>query len=514
MSLISLKFLIFVVIAVVGYYLIPKKYQWIWLLVFSYIYYISSGVKIVFFLVFSTAVTYMTGLLLQKSEEKESTLGKKKIKARKRKIITLALLLDFGMLGILKYTNFLLGSIGSVLGSSVPEFDFLLPLGISFYTFQSAGYVLDVYWGKCKPERNVFKFALFVSFFPQLMQGPIGRFETLAVQLYARHSFDGQRIERGVRRILWGYFKKLVIADNAAMFVNSIFGNVDQYSGLAIIGVLAYSAQLYGDFSGGIDVVSGIACLFGIDLDENFRRPYFATSITDFWHRWHITLGTWMKDYIFYPISLSKWMSRFGKKARKKLGKQIGRALPICIANIIVFLVVGIWHGAAWKFIVYGLYNGLVIGISGMLAPQFRQWKNALHINDKGKGWMVFQILRTFVLVNISWFFDMASNVPDALKMMRYAVTKFEISELFTAGIIPLGNNNPKYIMLVIATILFGCAVLFVVSVFQERGLTEAELYRKVPFALRCLCYVAILFILPVLGAVPVTSGGFIYAQF
>ena len=221
---------------------------------------------------------------------------------------------------------------------------------------------------------------LFCVLFPQILQGPIGRYSRLACQLFEPHAFGLQQITRSLELILWGFFKKMVLADNAAVFADAIFGEPEKYSGLAIAGVLAYSIQLYGDFSGGMDVVQGIAGLFGITLDENFRRPYFAVSVTDFWHRWHITLGTWMKDYVFYPVSLSGFMGKFGKSARKKFGKTLGRALPICIANIIVFLLVGIWHGAAWKFIAYGLYNGLIIGVSGIMAPNYRKWKSALHI--------------------------------------------------------------------------------------------------------------------------------------
>ena len=214
----------------------------------------------------------------------------------------------------------------------------------------------------------------------------------------------------------------MVLADNAGIFVDAIFGDLQTYKGLAIAGVLAYTVQLYGDFSGGMDVVIGIASMFGIELDENFKQPFFARSITDFWHRWHITLGTWMKDYVFYPVSLSKWMGRFGKMAKKRFGKTIGRALPICLANLIVFLVVGIWHGAAWKYIVYGMYNGVIIAVSGLLAKPYREWKKKLHISDKSRGWICFQILRTFLLVNISWFFDRADTVKDALTMMKNAV--------------------------------------------------------------------------------------------
>lgn len=279
MSLISMEFLTFVAVAVIGYYLIPKRYQWVWLLAFSYIYYASSGMKYLVFLLYTTVVTYGIARMIYGADQKFAK-QKEKIKTYKKSIMVLALLLDFGMLAVLKYTNFAISNVNTLFHADIRMVKFLLPLGISFYTFQSVGYILDVYWKRYEPEKNIFKFALFVSFFPQILQGPIGRYSNLAHQFYEEHSFDFMRIERGVQRVLWGFFKKMVIADTAAVFVDAIFDQYQTYNGLAILGVLAYSAQLYGDFSGGMDVVIGIASMFGIEMDENFKRPYFSISIT------------------------------------------------------------------------------------------------------------------------------------------------------------------------------------------------------------------------------------------
>lgn len=510
MSFVSTEFLLFVAIAAAGYYLIPKKFQWMWLLLFSYIYYASSGIKFLFFLLFTTLTTYGAAIWIEHVNQQQSD-DKKKIAKKKRNITIIGLLLNFGMLALLKYVNFGIININAIFKADFTFPDFLLPLGISFYTFQSMGYLLDVNWGKCKAERNPFRFALFVSFFPQILQGPIGRFDRLAHQLYAEHSFNWERTEKALQLILWGFFKKMVLADNAGIFVDTIFGNYQDYPGLSIIAVLLYSVQLYGDFSGGMDVVMGIANLFDITMDENFRRPYFARSITDFWHRWHITLGTWMKDYIFYPLSLSRPMNRFGKFARKQFGKNIGRTLPICIANIVVFLVVGIWHGAAWKFIAYGLYNGLIIAFSGLMAQNYRKWKKALHINEKSKMWILFQILRTFLLVNISWFFDRANSVGDAFGMMKNALTHFNPAELLT---IPMGESGTGFTPVGIGIIILASAILFTVSVFKERGICIRSAIAAKPIVLRWAIYLFLVFALPVLGQPPTATGGFIYAQF
>lgn len=503
-----MEFLIFVGIAVIGYYLIPKRFQWIWLLIFSYIYYASSGIKILFFLLYTTITTYGTGRLLDRVNHKE--LPRNEAKSRKRRILIGCLLLNFGMLAVLKYTNFAIENVNAIFHAGISFQKLILPLGISFYTFQSMGYIIDVYWGKYEAEKNPFRFALFVSFFPQLLQGPIGRFDRLARQLYEQHSFDLLKAQYALQLMLWGFFKKLVLADRAAVVVNQVFQNYTQYSGVTnIVAVLMYSIQLYMDFSGGMDVVMGVAALFGVELDQNFKRPYFATSITDFWHRWHITLGTWMKDYIFYPVSLSKWMGKFGKWSKKAFGKKTGRVVPICVANIIVFLVVGIWHGAAWKYIAYGLYNGLIIAISSLLAPLYRKGFEKFHINPKSGAWHVVQILRTFLLVNISWYFDMAVSLSAAFAMMKSTVTGLSLATLTDGSLMMLGLDKLDYMILAM-----GCLVVFLISFLKERGIQIRESLGRKPLVIRWAVYGMLVFGIPMFGYVMTTTGGFIYAQF
>ena len=503
-----MEFLIFVGIAVIGYYLIPKRFQWIWLLIFSYIYYASSGIKILFFLLYTTITTYGTGRLLDRVNHKE--LPRNEAKSRKRRILIGCLLLNFGMLAVLKYTNFAIENVNAIFHAGISFQKLILPLGISFYTFQSMGYIIDVYWGKYEAEKNPFRFALFVSFFPQLLQGPIGRFDRLARQLYEQHSFDLLKAQYALQLMLWGFFKKLVLADRAAVVVNQVFQNYTQYSGVTnIVAVLMYSIQLYMDFSGGMDVVMGVAALFGVELDQNVKRPYFATSITDFWHRWHITLGTWMKDYIFYPVSLSKWMGKFGKWSKKAFGKKTGRVVPICVANIIVFLVVGIWHGAAWKYIAYGLYNGLIIAVSSLLAPLYRKGFEKFHINPKSGAWHVVQILRTFLLVNISWYFDMAVSLSAAFAMMKSTVTGFSLATLTDGSLMMLGLDKLDYMILAM-----GCLVAFLISFLKERGIQIRESLGRKPLVIRWAVYGMLVFGIPMFGYVMTTTGGFIYAQF
>ena len=539
MSFLSMKFLLFLAAAVAGYYVIPKQLQWVWLLIFSYIFYLASGPAAVVFILTTTATTFLGGLWLEHTDRAlacalDRTLArdpdrlrrpanpqqplspdekkalKARFKQRKKWITALVLFVNFGILAALKYRNFAADNMNLLFGTHFSSAKLLLPLGISFYTFQSMGYLIDVYRGKYAPDRNPFRFALFVSFFPQILQGPIGRYDRLASQLYGQKNFSLTRIERGLQLMLWGYFKKIVIADRAAVVVSEVFGNYQSYGGILVMaGVLCYSLQLYGDFSGGMDVIMGASECFGISLDANFKRPYFAQSISDFWHRWHITLGTWMKDYVFYPFSLSKGMNKLGKYCKKHFGKHVSRVLPVCIANLLVFFLVGVWHGPAWKFIVYGLYNGIIIAAGNLLAPIYTQMARKLHIPAESRPWMAVRILRTFLLVNISWYFDMAVSLGAALTMMKNTVTGFSLAALWDGSLLRLGLDLKDY-----AALALSCTVLLAVSLLQENHVNIRDTLAAKPLAARWCVYLMLLFSIPLLGQITMTGGGFIYAQF
>ena len=239
---------------------------------------------------------------------------------------------------------------------SFPFVNLLLPMGISFYTFQTMGYIIDVYRGKYGAEKNIGKLALFVSFFPQLIQGPISRFDDLSLSLYKEHNFDAKGFSFGFQRVLWGYFKKLVIADRIVIAVLEITKNPETYDGIfVLVGMVFYAIQLYADFTGGIDITIGIAQMLGIKVKENFNRPYFSKSIVEYWRRWHITMGTWFKDYIFYPLSVCKPMLNISKSSRKRFGEQIGKRVPVYLSTMTVWFTTGLWHGASWNFVVWGL---------------------------------------------------------------------------------------------------------------------------------------------------------------
>ena len=504
------------------YYLAPRCARWIVLLAVSLGFYASRAASCLPFILLTALSVWGAALRIGQiterceaqisaSKENLAPAERKNVRAaaKKRKRVWMlgALLLNFAILAVLKYTDDVRGWLGaSPLG-------LLLPLGISFYTFQSTGYLLDVYNGKTKPERNPAKFCLFVSFFPQLIQGPIGRYDALAHQLTEPHEFDAETIQRGVVLIFWGLLKKLVLADRVMPLVDAVFSAEAGSIGgaAALVGVLTYSLQQYCDFSGGIDLVTGIAELFGIHLAPNFKRPYFAVSLADFWRRWHISLGAWMRDYVFYPFALTKTMGKLSKAAKKRFGSEFARGIPAALGNILVFLLVGLWHGATTNYILWGLYNGVLLAVSALIEPAYKCFDKKYTALTASRGFHIFRVLRTFVIVNIGWFFDRCARAGDALFMLGSIVTDFRPKQItrawFAASGLPMAD-----------IVVVGCftLLLFGVSLAQERGVPvrDALIHLRKP-ARWVLLYALILAVLVfgVWGS-GFSEAGFIYYQF
>lgn len=540
MNYTSLNFILFVALTVLVYFLFPlKKQKWTVLLVASYVFYLFAGYKYVAFILFTTVSTYLFALWINrigvKSKEtlklNKQTWDKDKkkkfknsIKHKKRLVMALVLVVNFGILAFLKYYNFFAGSLKDVMGMfgigfSAPTLKLFLPLGISFYTFQSMGYIVDVYREKVAPEKNIAKLALFVSFFPQIIQGPISFYDQLAHQLYEPHKFDFTRFKYGMELILWGFFKKLIIADRAVVAINTVTADYAAYNGTTLtFTILLYALQLYADFSGGIDISRGVAQIFGIDMVDNFKRPYFAKSINDYWRRWHITLGAWLKNYLFYPLAMSNLFINASKKMKgtkfgsTKAGAHIAKVLPTSIASLIVFLVVGIWHGANWKYVAFGIWNGGIIMISILLKPVFDWVLAKLRINAQSFGYGVFQMFRTFLVVLVGYVFDVAPNFAQAMNTFKLAFT----DQSFSVGwsqISELGLDKFDY-----SIIIFAMIVVFVASVIQERhsSTTIREMLDKKSFALRGLVIFAGLMLVLVFGIYGpgYDPAAFVYMQF
>lgn len=339
-SITSVKFVVFFLIVIVCYFLVPKKFKNVVLLIGSVAFYMFAVPKYIILMLFSTLVTYFAARLL----ESQTTVK------RRRFVMALNILANLGILGVFKYYNFFGGIITSVMALAgltvaIPALTLIQPLGISFYTFQVIGYCIDVYRGNIKAEKNFIIYSLFVSFFPQIGAGPIGRAGDLIPQFRESHTFNVPDVTSGLRLVLLGAFKKIAIADTLAIFVNYVFNNlqINQYKGATlVITMILYSVQIYCDFSGYSDMASGCARILGFRLMENFNAPYLSTSVTQFWGRWHISLSSWFKDYLYYPLGGNR--KGFVRK---------------CLNILIIFLVSGIWHGASLHFVAWGLLHGI-----------------------------------------------------------------------------------------------------------------------------------------------------------
>lgn len=524
MSYTAFTFIIFMIVTGLLYFLMPRRARWGVLLAASYIFYFLSSKLLLLSLLATTVSVYLSGLALGRinaqfnlakktvpKEEKKAL--RQKTASRKKLVVFLAVLFNFGLLLFFKYFNFFGDTVNSIFSlfselSPVPHLKLIMPLGISYYTLQSVSYVVDVYRGKVEPDRHFGRLALFISFFPQIVEGPIGRYGQLAHQLYEPHRVSCANLLQGMEMILWGLFKKMVVADRAGIFVDAVFHNSAAYTGLPVIlAVLLYTIQIYADFSGVMDIVRGVARLFGIQMALNFRRPFFSISVQEFWRRWHITLGAWLRDYVFYPVSLSKPILALGKKAKKVFKGHAGRQLPAICALFFVWFGNGLWHGAGWKFIVYGLYYYVIMTIGTLFEPLSVKALAALHIDREGKPWRVFQIIRTCVFV---YFGMLIFRAPG----LRYAGRIF--LSMFRGPFLGGSLLLPKFAAA--DWLLLGIAVLLmlVVSVLQERNISVRALIAKLPLPIRWVIYFAALFSVIIFGIYGdgYHVGTFLYGQF
>ena len=546
MALTSLPFALFTIITALVYFVYPKKEQrWVILLIASCFFYVYNSFQYSAFILITIITVYLASSgMTAISEETRSVVKAKKAEwsreerkaykeaadKKRRRILAGVLVLNFGILFILKYFNFLSGSIAAIIGASpdsAPQIRLLLPLGISFYTFIATGYLIDVYRETIEPERNIFKFALFVSFFPHIIQGPISSYSKLRSQLIEPHDLEWLNFKHGIMLICWVLFKKLVIADRVWIAIKAyysnggIYGNDDfaGYSGTMVLFVtLLYALQLYADFSGGIDISRGICRILGIELEMNFRQPYFSKSISEYWRRWHISLGAWMKNYVFYPIAMSDLSKRVSKSiagssfGKTAAGKHLSRVLMTAVASFIVFLLVGIWHGANSKYIAFGVWNGLIIMLSALLGPVYEKTRNALHIRESAAWWKLFQMLRTFIIVLIGYVFDIADNFTNAMQMLWLMLT-----DQTTSGVMKqlhtLGLVKAEYAAVMICTLVL---LYFSIRLEQTSLDSPADLLERRSGFIQWIALFMLIICILIAGTYgPIYDpAGFIYMQF
>ena len=525
MSLISEAFVLFSLVLLVLYFLVPGKYQWCVLLAFSCFFYLYAGARYSVFILITAVSAYACSLAVAKIQNKRATYLKENkasltkeeraaYKQRKNKqcrtVMVLTLLLNVGILCVFKYSDFILQQLNAVIPNApLPDsLHLIIPLGISFYTFQTVGYVLDVYWEKIEPQRNFAKLLLFVSFFPQVTQGPISAYSDLAPQLYEPHTFQYRNFSLGIQRMIWGFFKKMVIADVAAPLVRTAFDSFQTMNGnQVLLSAFLYSLQIYADFSGYMDIVCGLCQILGIHLTENFERPYFSKSVAEYWRRWHISLGTWFKTYIYYPVAFSGFSKKCSNLGIRFLGKTVGKTISASIALIVVWFCTGLWHGASWAYIAWGGLNGLAIILSMWLEPVFKRMKTACRINEKSWGWRAFATLRTFFLVTMIKVFPEVGGFRAGAGFWKHCFINWDLSLDMTL-FYPIATRTQLVLLAV------GAVLMFVTSLMQRKESVRQQIARW-PVVLRYGIFVLLFFAI-ILYGVPAqnTGGGFIYAQF
>jgi alginate O-acetyltransferase complex protein AlgI len=486
----SVEFLFFLPVVTILYFLVPAKVRWLLLLAASYVFFLSWIPEYIFLILISTSIAFISAIKLENETDATS----------RRRYLWASIFINLGILIVFKYYNFINENVRMVFGTftaayPVPNLHLLAPLGISFYTLQIVGYLLDVYHRRLKAERNAGIFALFVSFFPQLAAGPIERGKNMLPQFHANHAFDYERVTGGLIRIAWGFFKKLVIADRLGLLVNTVYSNPGSYVGNPLIlATYAFAIQIYFDFSAYSDIAIGTAQILGFDLKENFKQPYFSKSVPEFWRNWHISLSTWFRDYIFYPLR----RSILGNNSTKT-----GNFLPLVIPPMVTMLLSGLWHGAQWTFVVWGGLHGVFILLDMYWNQKASHRLNFIKLPEFVlSGWKMFV---TFNLISFTWIFFRAHSLPDAFMIIRnlFVGLRFESSGI--GSIMPGG----KYELLIA---LCAIALALLVDVLQHRNVSLRTFALRQPIWLRWSAYYVLFLIILIFGKFGLDE--FFYIQF
>ncbi len=485
----SFDFLVFFPIVVFVYFIIPVKARGIWLLITSYYFYMSWNPKYALLIVASTVITYISGILIKKCRERERT-------AIAKYILIVCLICNLSILIVFKYSNFLLSSIStlfSLFGIQLTfrHLDFLLPVGISFYTFQALGYTLDVYKRKIDPEPNFLKYSLFVSFFPQLVAGPIERSEELLPQIQNVEKikvWNYPRIKDGFFLMMWGLFQKIVIADRISLLVDTVVHDYSKYGFLEIsVAMVLFAIQIYCDFDGYSNMARGAASIMGFKLMQNFKRPYLAGNIKDFWDRWHISLTSWFTDYLYIPL---------GGNRKGCLRKYLN--------ILIVFGVSGIWHGASWNYVVWGLIHALfrIVGdIKFRITSKYALFRTNTCFSSRLRN-----MTGTFILVDFAWIFFVADSFRHGVDLIRQM-----FSAAYTVGVTDLGLDSKNWIVL-----LGSVVILLFVDLLRENGYSLSSAIEKQEMWFRWILYFGLIWCIIMFGiyGFAYDASTFIYFQF
>lgn len=506
MTLTSFSFLCFFALSLVVYYAVPCRFRWVALLVFSAAFFLLSATPwTVVYLLASVVSASLCVRIIAKA--KQSGQDKKAKWA-----LTVGIVANVGMLAVLKYTNFAIFNINAIAGTAIEKVAFPAPLGISFYTLSLVGMLLDCYWGIAQPDANGLKIGLYIAYWPALTSGPVTRYGEVAPSLYEGHKLDWKNIVFGLERMLWGTFKKLVISAPLGVVVDTIYADTATYSGLYIwLAVVLFMLQLYADFSGCMDIILGASECYGVTLPENFRTPFFSRSVQEYWQRWHITVGAWLRDYIMYPILRSGTWRKMTKWIKKHWGKKAARQIPSYLGMFCVWLAIGLWHGGDWKYVLgTGIWFWLWIVLGQVCEPLAKKVNAFLHIRTDSFCWKLYQSLRTFVLVAVGNMFFRLDSIGSVFSAVGSGFSVFN-PWIFTDGsLYTLGLEQKEFHVTLAALVL-----LLIVSALQEKESVRERIARQnLPF--RWLIWLALLMAVLIFGQYGpgYDAASFIYANF
>ncbi len=521
MTVNSLYFLLFLTCLLFAYYVFWQKYRFAALLAGSVAFYVLACATSPVYLFLTSLSIWAAGLWMDRQErlcaqlcEKDrehAAQWKRACKKKKKGAATVATLLNLAILLTLKYGGFFGEMANAVLGwagisIAIPQF--LAPLGISYYTLIAIGYVIDLYKGKFPAQKNYAKLLLFLAYFPQMTQGPFNRYQPMAAQLYEGHRFSYHNFSYGCQRMLWGFFKKMVVADNLQPVSQAIFDGFRELPGpTCFVGCVALTVSMYADFSGYMDIVAGASQLFGISIAENFARPFFSKSLAEYWRRWHISLGSWFRDYVFYPLAVSKPAVKFGKKGRKWFGPRVGKLFPSLFALTFVWVGTGLWHDASWRYIFWGFANGAVIMGAMVLEPYFAKAKEKLSIRSDAKAWQFFCMARTFLLVCLLKIFPGPASTAASVAFAKRLFTAFSMPKGLGEWLPGIGTGD-------VIWLFFAIFLIFLVDALEEKQ-DMRDMLAKKPVWVRWGAYLFLLVYLLAVGKWNTSgTGGFAYAQF
>ena len=463
MELTSFSFLVFLAIFVLLYYTVLRKKQWIILTIASiaFLIFTCSKMYVLLYVLYGFIVTYVGAIVIDKCQED----GKRKI------VRTVFVILAMVTLVALKYTNFFgvtMQLTAKIVGSNFTwnMVSFLAPIGISYYTIISIGYLIDVYRKTYPPQKNPFKYLLFMIFFPQMTSGPFNRYQDMREQLYSNHKLESSNFRIGIQRITWGFFKVLVISQRMGIICNTIYQNLETYQGFYIvIAALCYTVQLYSNFSGCIDIAIGSSKLFGIEMPENFKQPFSSKTMAEFWRRWHITLGTWFKDYMFYPMLKSDLVQNGINQGKKIFGKKWGKKIPTYLAMLVLWIAIGIWHDGAYHFILAsGIIQWLYVVVGEIIAPKINAINNRFKINPESKIYHILQNIKVYLLFSFSLIFFRANSIAEGVNIIKAGISSFNPEILVNGSLYSLGLSKANLWIGILAIF-----VLFIVDFYKQK---------------------------------------------